>query len=82
MTKTELMAAIRRYGIRPDAYDLDGVGCSECYVLKHEDGAWAVFYSERGFRRALRWFDTEAAACEHMLQILLKDPITRRGGCK
>jgi hypothetical protein len=78
VNKAELRAAIIGYGIRPDAYNLEGEACNECYVLRYEDGAWVVFYSERGYRRDPRSFGSEAAACEHMLNILLQDSLTRR----
>ena len=39
---------------------------------------WAVYYAERGLRSGERLFVTEHDACSYLLDVVLKDPTTRR----
>ena len=64
--------------IDPRAYSLDGCAPSEAYVLERRSDGWSVFYAERGLRTAEARFDSEDAACAHLLELLLRDPSTRR----
>ena len=45
----------------------------ETYVLSITPGGWTVYYSERGLESGRRDFDTEDAACEHLLGLLGRD---------
>ncbi len=75
-------SALRRLldaeGIDPDAYSLDGGMPDEAYVLERRPDCWLVFYSERGLRTAETRFESESGACAHLLELLLRDPTTRR----
>ena len=66
-------------GIDPGAYSLDGGMPSETYVLERRPDGWLVYYSERGVRTAETRFESEDEACGHLLELLLRDPTTRRG---
>ena len=78
MTEDEFVRSAQADGIRSDAYDLDGSGDrNECYVLTQVDGAWLVFYGERGLQKGLRRFVTQGAALGHLLATLRDDPTTR-----
>jgi hypothetical protein len=77
MNLQELKTKLRELGIRDDAYLLgSGVGAMDNYVLEPNGNEWIVYYEERGKKNGLRRFATEAAACEHLLQWLLRDPTT------
>jgi len=65
-------------GIDRNAYNLAGSTGGEGYVLDHQGQLWSVFYAERGEHTNRRDFDTEQAACEYLLGLLLDDPTTRR----
>ncbi len=79
MTVDEFVRVAQAEGIRPDAYDVDGRGDrNECHVLTQVDGAWVVFYGERGQETGLRRFATESDALDHLLATLRADPTTRR----
>jgi hypothetical protein len=73
MNKQYLKAELDLERINPRGYALDGSECpDDRYVLSHEPNAqWAVFYSERGNRLELVYFDSEALACEHLLDWVL-----------
>ena len=65
-------------GIDPAAYSLHGGMPPETYVLEPQPGRWIVFYSERGVRTDETVFESEADACSHLLELLLRDDTTRR----
>lgn len=64
--------------VEPRAVDLDGGRADEAYVLEPQAVGWAVYYAERGLRREERLFASEHDACAYLLDIVLKDPTTRR----
>jgi hypothetical protein len=73
MDRAELGATLRREGINPDTYSLEGRdGIGERYVLARCASGWTVYYTERGIERARRNFDTEDEACRHLLDLLLR----------
>jgi len=78
MTKLELKSKLDQAGVYPEAYSLDGGLPNEQYVLSREpDARWEVYYSERGQKSGLRSFDSESAACQFFLNLLLEDPTVR-----
>jgi hypothetical protein len=78
MNKIELKNELERAEVNPKAYSLDGGLPDERYVLSQEpDGRWAVYYSERGQKSGLRYFDNEPTACQYFLEIVIRDPTTR-----
>jgi hypothetical protein len=79
MTKLELKSTLDQAGVCSEAYSLDGGLPSERYVLSQEpSGQWEVYYSERGNRSGMRAFNSESAACQFFLNLLLEDPSVRR----
>ena len=77
MNKQQLLQAIRKEGIREDAFDLDGGHLSETYTLSESYGRWFVYYSERGVESGRKEFATQSQACEYLLNLLKNDPTTR-----
>ena len=78
MTRDQFLDAVRSFGIRRDAYSLDGAG-DECYVAAGHGDHWDVYYSERGLQTGLRRFDAEAAALDDLLARLRADPSAAAG---
>ena len=74
--RQELTEILRREGINPDAYALDGGHDGERYVIDVRPGGWAVYYSERGLESGRRDFETEDEACRYLLALLRDDPTT------
>jgi len=74
--RQEVGEVLRREGINPGAYALDGGHPSERYVIDIRPGGWAVYYSERGLESGRREFDREDEACRYLLDQLRKDPTT------
>ena len=68
MTAGDLAALFRRHGVPEHYYCLDGgLGAGECYGLEPADGAWLVYYSERGHKNALDRVASEDAACRRLI---------------
>jgi len=76
MRREEFLDQVARLGIRPDAYDLNGLG-NETYSLSCDGIGYSVYYAERGFRREAESFTDEGTALDRLLQRLIKDPTTR-----
>ncbi|MFN0027373.1 MAG: hypothetical protein ACKV2O_09380 [Acidimicrobiales bacterium] len=74
--RQELGEILRREGINPNAYALEGGHPSERYVIDLRPAGWVVYYSERGLETGRREFDTEAEACRYLLDLLRNDPTT------
>ena len=66
MNIQELERKLNEAGIPKDAYSL-GIGGlpSERYCLVMNGNAWEFYYSERGRKSALKYFDDESVACEY-----------------
>ena len=78
MNRIELLEKLKEARINPNTYSLEGGSSGEEYVLSDEGyGTWAVFYSERGFRRNEKKFRSESEACEDLHKRIMSDPTTR-----
>lgn len=64
--------------VDPCAVEMDGGFADEAYVLEPQAVGCAVYYAERGLRSGERLFASEHDACLYLLNIVLKDPTTRR----
>jgi hypothetical protein len=79
MNKQELQKLLKEEGFRADTYDLDGGMLPERLTLAREGNRWCVYYSERGLQSGKTFFDSEAAACQSLLDQLLDEPSAREG---
>lgn len=77
MTIENLRGELQRRGIPKFAYNI-GKDEDETYCLIEEPDGWHVFYSERGKRIDEQVFSSEVAACDELLQIVLKDGVVRQ----
>lgn len=73
-----LQKLLDKEGIDPSAYSLDGGSPFEAYVLEERAPSWTVYYSERGLRSGEVEFESEDEACSYLLELVLRDPTTRR----
>lgn len=77
MDLTSLKARLNSEGISSRSYAIyENRDLAYC-LTKTSPGTWAVFYSERGHRWDARFFASESAACDELLDDLLSDPTTR-----
>ena len=78
MTRDELVARLDREGVRSDAYDLEKAQKDEVYCLEEALSGWIVYYRERGIHRDEHMFPSEGDGCRFFLDLVLRDPTTRR----
>lgn len=80
VTLTNLPNVLLREGFNPDSYRVyGGLGANERYVLDVGPAGWEVYYCDlRGMKDGLRVFQTEGEACAYFLELLRRDPTTRR----
>jgi hypothetical protein len=78
MDRISLRMLLDAEDVDPESYSLDGGMPLESYVLEHRGSEWVVFYSERGLRTGEEVFGTEDEACGRLLDLILRDPTTRR----
>lgn len=77
MRVEELEVELRRRKVPVIAYSI-GTDENEAYCLVHEADGWHVFYSERGNRNSERVHTAESAACQDLLERLLRDGSVQR----
>lgn len=71
-TMTGLAACLDSIGVPANAYSL-GEDQNESYCMVNEEGAWRVYYSERGTRNREKAFGAEETACRYLMSMLLID---------
>lgn len=70
MKKENLRSALIKMGISRTYYSLDGGLPNEKLCLDYENGKWIVYYSERGIRTGIHYFDNEDDACDYLLHAI------------
>jgi hypothetical protein len=64
MNTKEVERKLKAENVPGDCYSIMKGGLpNEAYCLNAENGAWVVYYSERGNRSGLTVFRTESEAC-------------------
>lgn len=71
MTKIEIEKKLREEGVRVDSYSLNGGLPNEAYCLNRTESGWEVYYSERGNKTGLKFFDNESDACGNLFNLLV-----------
>jgi len=67
LTLTELASALESIGISPATVALGGRADYAWSVERSPDGAWEVYWYERGTKNVLVQLDTESDACFQLL---------------
>ena len=78
MARTSLRELLDRENVDPRSYAFDSPNPDEQYCIQDSPNGWAVFYAERGLRRAEKIFAIEDEACRDLLDRILRDLTTRR----
>ena len=69
MNKQELEEVLLLNKVPKDLYSLSGGLPNESYCLEKEKNRWHVYYSERGIKTSVGYFENEEAACECLKEI-------------
>ena len=72
MNKQELKEVLLLNKVPKDLYSLSGGLPNESYCLEKEKNRWHVYYSERGIKTSVGYFENEEAACECLLKEIRK----------
>lgn len=67
MTLKELDIELKKHDIPDDSYSLQGGLPNEVFCITKENEKWETYYSERGNKTALKFFDFEDEACNYFL---------------
>jgi len=68
MNLDELRAELVKCGVPETLYQLSGGLPNEKCCIGQKDGRWEVYYSERGSKTSLKFFDDEHSACLYFLR--------------
>jgi hypothetical protein len=73
MNASDLKRELDAAGVNPREYAINGDDFpgDQFVIGRDSDGAWEVFYTERGYRSERMSFQSESAACEHFLDWVL-----------
>lgn len=69
----ELKELLIKQHIPKDAYSFKGGLPNEQYCLAYNGTEWEAYYSERGRKSGLVFFDSESEACEYFYNILCEE---------
>ena len=72
MTTAELQKALDQIYVPRDYYSINKGGLPNEKLCIVNDGGWCVYYSERGHKAGLKYFETESAACEYFYNKMKK----------
>ncbi len=67
MNREELKSAVAEIGIMDRLVAVKGYAEYAWCVVEAEDGAWEVFWGERGNKNELERFSSENQACSYLL---------------
>lgn len=78
MDRESLRSLLDAENIDSEAYSLEGGAHDDVYVLEQSAENWNVYFAERGLRINEEQFGSEHEACTRLLELVLRDPTTRR----
>lgn len=80
MDRQQLRAVLQHEGVSPAAYALDvtpSARVADVYAIDARGFGWRVFYAGEARAVRERTFGSENEACEHLLDLVLRDRLTR-----
>ena len=72
MDRQQLEKLLLASNVPNDVYSLTGGLPSEAFCLEKEKERWHVYYSERGIKTNIGYFENEESACECLLKEIKK----------
>lgn len=72
MNKQELEETLLKYKVPKELYSLSGGLPSEAYCMERQTDKWQVYYSERGIKTNIGYFESEEEACNCLLMEIKK----------
>ncbi len=68
MNIVEMKLYFKQNNVPDEYYVIDSLGGGEVDGIGKVDGRWASYYSERGKKRDIKYFDTEDEACRALIE--------------
>jgi len=70
MNIEELKEKLRQEKIDSYCYCFDHEHPNEAYTINNNYGKWEVYYSERGNKNGILYFDAEREACKYLYSLI------------
>ena len=67
MNIAEMELYFKQNNVPDEYYVIDGLGGGEVDGIGKIDGRWVSYYSERGKKRDIKYFDSEDEACNALI---------------
>jgi hypothetical protein len=75
MNLVELKELLQQHNVSKDMYVFDEEYPNESYCLRFNGHSWEVYYSERGIKSGLKYFENESEACNYFFGQLIKEKL-------
>lgn len=72
MNKQQLEKVLLINKVPKELYSLNGGLPNEAYCIEKENDKWYVYYSERGKKTGIGYFESEKEACDCLLKEIKK----------
>ena len=72
MNKQQLEKILLMNKVPKELYSLNGGLPNETYCIEKENDRWQVYYSERGIKTSIGYFENEEEACDCLLKEIMK----------
>lgn len=72
MNRKQLESILLMNKVPKDLYSLNGGLPNEAYCIEKENDKWQVYYSERGIKANIEYFESEEEACKCLLREIKK----------
>lgn len=72
MNRKQLEKILLENKVPNDLYSLNGGLPSEAYCIEKDKDRWQIYYSERGIKRNIGYFESEEEACDCLLKEIKK----------
>lgn len=73
MKKNTLRQKLIQINAPNDLYSLNGGLPNEAICLNCIGSKWEVYYSERGIKTGLKFFESEESACDYFYNLILEE---------
>lgn len=70
MNTTDMKFYFKQNGVSDEYYVIDELGGGEVDGVGQIDGRWATYYSERGKKRNIKYFNNEDEACQALIKMV------------
>lgn len=81
MNTSAMTLYFEQNNVSDEYYVIDDLGGGEVDGVGIIDGRWATYYSERGKKRNIKYFDSEDEACRALVKLVSRRVEVETGLC-